>query len=152
MPDHPVTAVVAGMDLHFNYARALVATRLILGGAEFVATNTDGTYPTPDGLSPGTGWVIGALQGATGVAPTVIGKPQRAIFEAALEALQADKVTTAMIGDRLDTDILGARQAGIAAIGVLTGVTSAEQMAGSAVKPDVVYEGIAALAEALAGQ
>ena len=150
-PTHPVAAVVAGMDHDFNYAKAEVATRLILGGAEFVATNTDGTYPTPAGLSPGTGWVIGALQGATGVAPTVIGKPQRAIFEAALEALQADKVTTAMVGDRLETDILGARQAGITAIGVLTGVTSAEQMATSAIQPDVVYEGIAALAEALAG-
>jgi HAD superfamily hydrolase (TIGR01450 family) len=152
MPAHPVTAVVAGMDHDFNYAKAEVATRLILGGAEFVATNTDGTYPTPDGLSPGTGWVIGALIGATGVTPTVIGKPQRTIFEAALEALQADKSTAAMIGDRLDTDILGARQAGIIAIGVLTGVTSAEQMAGSAIQPDVIYEGIAALAEVLSDQ
>lgn len=150
MPDHTVTAVVAGMDRDFNYAKAEVATRLILGGAEFVATNTDGTYPTPEGLSPGTGWVIGALQGASGVTPTVIGKPQQAIFEAALEALQADKATTAMIGDRLDTDILGAQQVGIATIGVLTGVTSAAQMANSAIQPDVVYEGIAALAERLA--
>ena len=72
-----VAAVVAGMDRELTYAKAKVATRLILGGAEFVATNTDGTYPEPDGLSPGTGWVIGALQGATDVTPTVIGKPRR---------------------------------------------------------------------------
>ncbi|MGD2077494.1 MAG: HAD-IIA family hydrolase [Chloroflexota bacterium] len=150
MPTHAVAAVVAGMDRDFTYAKAEVATRLILGGAEFVATNTDGTYPTPGGLSPGTGWVIGALQGATGITPTVIGKPQRAIFEAALEGLHADRATTAMIGDRLDTDILGAQRVGIATIGVLTGVTTPEQMAKSAIQPDVIVEGIAALAEQLA--
>lgn len=149
MPAHSVTAVVAGMDRDFNYAKAEVATRLILGGAEFVATNTDGTYPTPEGLSPGTGWVIGALQGASGVKPTVIGKPETAIYTTALEALQADRVATAMIGDRLETDILGAQRASIATIGVLTGVTTAEQMASSAIKPDVIYQGIAELAEEL---
>jgi 4-nitrophenyl phosphatase len=150
MPGHAVSAVVAGMDRDFNYAKAEVATRLILGGAEFVATNTDGTYPTPEGLSPGTGWVIGALQGATGVRPTVIGKPEAAIFAAALEAMGAGKATTAMIGDRLETDILGAQRAGIATIGVLTGVTSAEQLASSAIQPDIVFQGIADLAEELA--
>jgi 4-nitrophenyl phosphatase len=149
MPDHAVTAVVAGMDREFNYAKAEVATRLILGGAEYVATNTDGTYPTPEGLSPGTGWVIGALQGATGVTPTVIGKPEAAIFITALEAMGADKATTAMIGDRLGTDILGAQRVGIPTIGVLTGVTTPEEMASSAIQPDVVYQGIAELAEEL---
>lgn len=149
MPDHAVTAVVAGMDRHFTYAKAEVAARLILGGAEFVATNTDGTYPTPDGLSPGTGWVIGALQGATGVTPKVIGKPEAAIFTTALEALGADKATTAMIGDRLGTDILGAQRVGIPTIGVLTGVTTREEMVSSHIQPDVVYEGIAELAEEL---
>lgn len=149
MPDQAVAAVVAGMDRHFTYAKAEVATRLILGGAEFVATNTDGTYPTPEGLSPGTGWVIGALQGATGVEPTVIGKPEAAIFTTALEAMGASKATTAMIGDRLGTDILGAQRVGISTIGVLTGVTTSEQMASSAIQPDVVYQGIAELAEEL---
>jgi 4-nitrophenyl phosphatase len=149
MPDHDVVAVAAGMDRKLNYDKAKVATRLILGGAEFVATNTDGTYPTPDGLSPGTGMVIGALKGTTGVEPTVIGKPQGAIFESALEALSADKETTAMIGDRLGTDILGAQRLGIPTIAVLTGVTSPEQMAASPIQPDIVFESIAELAEAV---
>jgi 4-nitrophenyl phosphatase len=151
MPEHTVAAVVAGMDREFTYAKAEVATRLILGGAEFVATNTDGTYPTPEGLSPGTGWVIGALQGASGVTPTVIGKPEAAIFTAALEAMQADKATTAMIGDRLGTDILGAQRVDIPTIGVLTGVTTPEEMASSAIQPDIVFDGIAELAEELEG-
>jgi 4-nitrophenyl phosphatase len=149
MPDHTVVAVAAGMDRGLTFDKAKVATRLILAGAEFVATNTDGTFPTPDGLSPGTGMVIGALKGTTGVAPTVIGKPERAIFEAALDALSAAKATTAMIGDRLETDILGAQRMGIPTIGVLSGVTTAEQMAASSIKPDIVFESIAELAEAL---
>ena len=149
MPDHDVVAVAAGMDRNLTYDKAKVATRLILGGAEFVATNTDGTYPTPEGLSPGTGMTIGALRGTTGVTPTVIGKPEQAIFTAALEAMTADKATTAMIGDRLETDILGAQRLGIPTIGVLTGVTTREEMAESDIQPDVVYESIAELAEVL---
>ena len=149
MPDHDVVAVAAGMDRGLTFDKAKVATRLILGGAEFVATNTDGTFPTPNGLSPGTGMVIGALKGTTGVNPTVIGKPEKAIFEAALEALSADKATTAMIGDRLETDILGAQRLGIHTIGVLSGVTTREEMATSGIQPDVVFESIAELAEVL---
>jgi len=149
MPDHDVVAVAAGMDRNLTYDKAKVATRLILGGAEFVATNTDGTYPTPEGLSPGTGMTIGALRGTTGVTPTVIGKPEQAIFTAALEAMTADKATTAMIGDRLETDILGAQRLGIPTIGVLTGVTTREEMAESDIQPDVVYESITELAEVL---
>ena len=149
MPDHAVVAVAAGMDRALTFNKVKVATRLILGGAEFVATNTDGTYPAADGISPGTGMVIGALQGTTGVTPTVIGKPEQAIYVAALEAKNADKATTAMIGDRMETDILGAQRLGIPTIGVLTGVTTREQMAESDIQPDVVYEGIAELAEVL---
>jgi 4-nitrophenyl phosphatase len=149
MPDHSVAAVAAGMDRSLTFDKAKVATRLILAGAEFVATNTDGTFPTADGLSPGTGMVIGALKGTTGVEPTVIGKPEAAIYEAALSALALDKATAAMIGDRLETDILGAQRVGIQTIGVLSGVTSSEQMAASNIRPDIVFEDIADLASAM---
>jgi 4-nitrophenyl phosphatase len=149
MPDHEVIAVVAGMDRGLTFDKVKVATRLILGGAEFVATNTDGTFPEPDGFSPGTGMVIGALKGTTGVEPTVIGKPEAAIYEAALDALSADKASTAMIGDRLETDILGAQRLGMLTIGVLSGVTTREQMAESAIQPDIVYESISGLADDL---
>jgi 4-nitrophenyl phosphatase len=137
------------MDRGLTFEKAKVATRLILGGAEFVATNTDGTFPTPDGLSPGTGMVIGALKGTTGIEPTIIGKPEKAIFEAALEALSASEATTAMIGDRLETDILGAQRLGIPAIAVLSGVTTPELIAQSDIQPDVVFESIAGLAESI---
>jgi 4-nitrophenyl phosphatase len=149
MPDHSVAAVAAGMDRSLTFDKVKVATRLILSGAEFVATNTDGTFPTPDGLSPGTGMVIGALKGTTGVEPTIIGKPETAIYEAALAALGVDKATAAMIGDRMETDILGAQRVGIATIGVLSGVTSPEQMAASNIRPDIVFESISELATAM---
>ncbi len=150
MPPGPVVAVVAGMDRAITHEKIKVAMRLILGGAEFVATNTDGNFPTPDGLSPGTGMVIGALQAVTGVQPTVIGKPQVAIYQAAMRHLGADPSTTAMLGDRLDTDILGAQRAGIGSIAVLTGVITREQLAASEIQPDLVFESIAELADALA--
>ena len=149
MPGHDVVAVAAGMDRGLTFDKAKVATRLILGGAEFLATYTYGSFPTPNGLSPGTGMVIGALKGTTGMEPTVIGKPRGAIFEAALEALSADKETTAMIGDRLGTDILGAQRLGIPTIGVLSGVTTPEEMAASDIQPDIVFDSIAELAAAL---
>ena len=148
-PQHEVVAVAAGMDRTITHEKIQIAMRLILAGAEFVATNTDGTYPTPEGLAPGTGMVIGALQATTGVTPVIIGKPQRAIFDQAMKALGADPATTAMIGDRLNTDILGGQRAGIATIGVLTGVTSPEQMAASPVRPDLIFDSIAGITRLL---
>ncbi len=148
-PKGEVVAVAAGMDRGLSFKKVAIAVRLILGGAEFVATNTDGTYPTPDGLLPGTGMVIGALKGSSGVTPTVIGKPEKAIFEVSMNALSADPQTTAMLGDRLNTDILGGQRAGIATIGVLSGVMTWEELAGSEIQPDIVFESIAELAEAL---
>lgn len=149
VPDREVVAVAAGMDRALTFEKVTIAVRLILGGAEFVATNTDGTFPSPEGLLPGTGMVIGALRGSSGVAPTVMGKPEQAIFDVSMKALSADPQTTAMLGDRLNTDILGGQRAGIATIGVLSGVATAEQLLTSEIQPDVVFESIAELAEAL---
>ena len=146
MPDHDVVAVAAGMDRAISYGKVRIGMRLIMAGAEFVATNTDGSYPAADGLNPGTGMVIGALQATSGAAPTVMGKPQRAMYEVAMRALNADPQTTAMLGDRLNTDILGAQKVGIGTIGVLTGVMTREQLANSEVKPHVVFTGIRELA------
>jgi 4-nitrophenyl phosphatase len=151
IPKQDVVALAAGMDRDLTFEKVKIAIRLILSGAEFIATNTDGTFPAPDGLTPGTGMVIGAIQGASGVKPTVMGKPERAIFEVAMKALNANPATTAMIGDRLETDILGAQRVGIVTIGVLTGVATREQMATSEIQPDFVFASIAELAQALDG-
>jgi 4-nitrophenyl phosphatase len=139
-PTKEIVAVVAGMDRQITHEKIKVAMRLILNGAEFVATNTDGSFPTPEGLNPGTGMVIGALQGTTNIAPTVIGKPQRAIFDAALDHFNADPHRTLMVGDRLDTDILGAQKVNIQTALVLTGVTNKAMLRNHTIQPDVVFE------------
>jgi HAD superfamily hydrolase (TIGR01450 family) len=151
MPTHPVVAVAAGMDREITYGRLKVAVRLILNGAVFIATNTDPTFVTPEGLNPGTGLIVGALQGATHVEPLVMGKPGEAIYHAAMRHLGADPATTAMLGDRLDTDILGAQRVGVGSIAVLTGVTSAAELRTSNIQPDCVFDSIGELAEALSG-
>jgi len=145
----PVDAVVAGMDRQINHEKIKIAMRLILEGAAFIATNTDGSFPTPEGINPGTGMVIGALQFTSGVKPYVTGKPFPAIFQAALKALDSQPAETLMIGDRLETDILGANQLGIRSAAVLTGVTSREEIRRGEIKPDYIFEDIAAVHQAL---
>ena len=148
-PDHEVVAVAAGMDRGLNVDKVKVAMRLILAGAEFVATNTDGSFPAPGGLSPGTGMVIGALQATSGIAPVVMGKPERAIYDVSMQAMGADPRTTAMLGDRLNTDILGAQRVGIGTIGVLSGVMTREELERSEIGVDVLFESIAEMSKAL---
>jgi len=149
IPKNNVTAVVAGMDREINIQKITIAMRLIMGGADFIATNTDGSFPTPDGIKPGTGTVIGALQFASGTEPYIVGKPQPAIFETALKVLGSKIENTLMVGDRLNTDILGANKLGIQTAAVLTGVTSRDEINQSEIKPDFIFEDIKSLHLAL---
>lgn len=141
-PTQKVKALVAGMDRQINHEKIKVAMRLIMNGAEFVATNTDGSFPTPEGINPGTGMVIGAIKATTNMEPTVIGKPQTAIFETALNRFKEVPENAVMVGDRLETDILGASRLGIKTVAVLTGVTSREEIAENEIKPDHIFESI----------
>lgn len=144
-----VDAVVVGMDTEITFRKLAVATLAIRRGAGFYATNPDRTFPTPEGLVPGAGSIVAALVAATDVTPEVIGKPQPAIFEAAVDAYGGEHSTTAMIGDRLETDILGAKNTGIGTIAVLSGVTSPELLAASDIQPNLVFPSILELAHAL---
>jgi len=146
-----VAFVVVGLDRQFTYDKMTMATRAILRGARFIGTNPDKGFPAPDGLVPGAGAVLAGIEAATGVAPLIIGKPQRAIFELALQKLAADTATTAMLGDRLETDIHGGSQMGLLTILVLSGVTDAEQLASSTIHPDLVYQDVAVLHQAWKG-
>jgi 4-nitrophenyl phosphatase len=148
-PIEEIKAVVAGMDRDITHSKIKVAMRLILEGAEFVATNTDSSYPTPEGIHPGTGMVIGALIGTTEIKPKVIGKPSSEIFTTSMELIGANHESTVMIGDRLNTDIIGAQNAGIKSILVLTGVTTSDILSNSAIQPDVVFLSIKEVALAL---
>ncbi|MGB2955316.1 MAG: HAD-IIA family hydrolase [Anaerolineales bacterium] len=148
-PENEVVAVVAGMDRQINHQKIKIAMRLIINGAAFIATNTDGSFPTPEGINPGTGMVIGALQFTSGVEPYIAGKPHPAIFETALKALGSTPEETLMVGDRLETDILGANLLGIMTAAVLTGVTSRREIKKNQIQPDYIFEDIAVLHQAL---
>lgn len=107
-------AVVVGCDERISYMDIRRAARLIRRGARFVATNEDPTFPTPSGPAPATGAIVAAVRVASGKAPHVVGKPHAEMFEAALR--DRNPAAAVMIGDRLSTDIVGARQQGISAI------------------------------------
>jgi len=124
-PEQPVDAVVVGVDFDFDETRLAAAAAAIRRGARFVATNADPRYPTPEGFRPGAGAMVEAVREATGVSPLVIGKPEPAMFTAILEETGVRADEALVVGDSLDSDILGARRAGIASILVLTGVTTA---------------------------
>lgn len=148
LADHDVAAVVVGVDFELTYDKLTRATLEIRRGAVFVGTNNDKTFPSDDGLTPGAGAIIAAVQTATDAQPILIGKPQRAMFDMAVQAMGGDPAATAMLGDRLDTDIEGAQRAGLKSILLLTGVTTSELLAQSSVKPDLVFQDLPALCEA----
>ena len=140
--------VVVGMDTRLTYEKLKTATLLIRGGARFIATNPDKTLPTEEGLVPGNGAAIAALEAATGVIPFVVGKPEPAIFELALARMGVGKEGAAVIGDRLETDILGGQMAGLSTILVLSGAASRQELENSTIKPDLVFENVRQLYEA----
>jgi 4-nitrophenyl phosphatase len=134
--------VVVGLDPHLCYDQLSDATLLIRAGARFIGCNPDVTLPSERGLLPGNGATLAFLQASTGVAPVIIGKPERAMFDAALAAMGTTRANTASLGDRLETDILGARNSGLHSILVLSGATDRTMLATSPVQPDWVFDSI----------
>ncbi len=146
-------AVVAGMDLNLTYETLKQAALYIRSGVPFIGTNPDLTFPSPEGLIPGTGSLLAALEAATDVSPTVIGKPRAPMFDTALATLGTSAAETLMIGDRLNTDILGAQRVGMPTTLLFTGVTTPDALSdtNNDIWPDVAYEGLPALISAWAG-
>lgn len=137
--------VVVGADFEVTYAKLRAATLAIRAGAQFIGTNPDRTFPAADGITPGAGALLAAVVAATDRTPTVMGKPERAMFDTALRLLDATPASTLMVGDRLDTDIVGAQHAGLQTALVLTGVSSAAEAAAHVPPPDAVYADLPAL-------
>jgi len=142
-----VRVVIVGYDSSVNYQKLTIGLRCLLNGADFIGTNADPTFPATDGLAPGAGSLIAALETASGRKARIMGKPAAAMFRAALARLGTEAAHTLMIGDRLDTDILGAQQAGLPAALVLTGVTTRAELdaPGQSIKPDGVFDDLIAL-------
>jgi 4-nitrophenyl phosphatase len=120
-------AVVAGIDRFVSYQKLRQATLHIRAGAPFYGTNPDKTFPTPQGLVPGAGAILAAIEAATDVSPIVIGKPSPFMMTIALERLGASPQETLVVGDRLETDITAGQSAGCRTALVLSGVSTREQ-------------------------
>lgn len=144
-------AVVVGLDPALTYLRLAAAADAIRAGARFVATNRDPLFPMERGLRPGAGAIVAALEAASGVPPTVIGKPAGRLLELAAASVGRSAAEAVMIGDSLATDLPAARAVGARAILMLTGVTRREQVErlSPELRPDAVAADAAELAEAL---
>jgi 4-nitrophenyl phosphatase len=146
--DDNAEVVVVGLEFDVTYEHLRRATLQIRAGARFIGTNPDPSFPSPEGLIPGAGSIIAAIEVATDVQPEIIGKPYAPMFEYALEKMGTDPAHTLMIGDRISTDIAGAVELGIKTALVFTGVTTPDELVQSDIQPDVAYEDLDALLKA----
>ncbi len=145
----PVAAVAVGLDREFTYAKLYAANAAIRAGARFIATNADVTLPTEVGLVPGCGSIVAAIAASTGQQPEIVGKPEGLLFAIASGQMGVPIEQTAAIGDRLDTDIVAANTSGAISVMVLTGVSTREEIALSAEKPDLVFTDLNAVLDAI---
>jgi NagD protein len=139
--------VILGETRTYSFERITRAIRLIAAGARFIATNPDPSGPSPDGLVPATGSVAALISKATGIEPYYVGKPNPLMMRSALNALDAHSETTAMIGDRMDTDIVSGLEAGLETVLVLTGVSTRESAERFPFRPSRILESVAELAD-----
>ncbi|MEX1248788.1 MAG: HAD-IIA family hydrolase [Anaerolineales bacterium] len=138
-------AVVVGLDRQLTYEKLSTATHLIRGGAAFIGTNPDRTLPSPQGEVPGAGAILAALEAATGVRATVIGKPERALLDSALKHLGLQPSEALMIGDRVETDVAAGQKTGCPTALLLSGVTSAEAAKDWKPAPDYIEKDLESL-------
>lgn len=141
--------VVCGIDRNISWEKLATATLNINAGATFIGTNGDTSLPTELGEIQGNGAILAALTAATHITPTIIGKPGPIIYQQAMDILQSKPEETIAIGDRLDTDILGAIRADIRSLLVLTGVSSEEDVNASTFKPTWTVDNITSITLAL---
>ncbi|MDN6202529.1 MAG: HAD-IIA family hydrolase [Micrococcaceae bacterium] len=137
--------VVLGETRTYSFEAITRAIRLIAQGARFITTNPDATGPSPEGVMPATGAVAALISQATDRQPYVVGKPNPMMFRSALNRIQAHSETTAMIGDRMDTDIVAGMEAGLYTVLVHSGITQPEDIERFPFRPDTVFPSVAEL-------
>ncbi|UEL29891.1 HAD-IIA family hydrolase [Pseudarthrobacter sp. L1SW] len=143
--DEDPVAVVQGFNPEIGWKDLAEATYVVNAGALWVATNTDMSIPQARGIAPGNGTLVQAVAAATGQTPQVAGKPEAPLFHSAAKRLEAERPL--VVGDRLDTDILGGNNAGFATVAVLTGVDTRQTIlaARAAERPDYIISSLADL-------
>jgi NagD protein len=137
--------VVVGEGRAFTYDMVERAVQMIFNGAKLIATNMDPNCPTQDGLRPGCGAIVAMLETATGVKAFSVGKPSPVMLRSARKELGLSTAETIVIGDTMDTDILGGVQMGYRTVLVLSGGTRRDDLGRFAYRPDVIVESIAEL-------
>jgi NagD protein len=149
LTDQDPDYVVLGETRTYSFERIAQAIRLVVRGARFIATNPDPTGPTPDGPLPATGSVAALISRASGVDPYFVGKPNPLMMRSALNAIDAHSETAAMVGDRMDTDVVSGLEAGMHTVLVLTGITSREEAERFPYRPSRIVDSIADLIDEL---
>ena len=142
-----VAAVVVGIDWQVSYSQLKRAALHVRAGARFIGTNGDRTFPSPEGIIPGNGALLAFIEAATDTPPLLIGKPERVLYEMALKRMRAVPDQTLVLGDRMETDILGAVRLGLKSALVLTGVTAREELSAFEYQPDWVFNDLPALTQ-----
>lgn len=140
--------VVATIFFGLNYSILTELTLAIRNGARFIATNPDPSLPTERGQVPGTGSIVALLSTASGKRPEYVGKPYPGMYQQAMQRVGTQPAATLMVGDRYETDIVGALDLGMLTAGVTTGVTSAAEFASMDRPPHLVVSGLPQLLEA----
>lgn len=131
--------VIIGETEEYDYARIIEATLLIQEGAKFIATNPDLTGPSLRGLVPACGALVAPIEKVTGVSPYFLGKPNPVMMFLARKKLGVHSANCFMIGDRMDTDIMGGLESGMTTCLVLSGVTDRETMNRFPYQPDYIF-------------
>ena len=137
------TYVVLGETHSYQYDRITRAVRLIESGAQFIATNPDVSGPSEHGTVPGCGAMAALIEKATGKAPFFVGKPNPLMMRSALNFLDAHSEESVMVGDRMDTDIIGGIESGMQTILVLSGVTARPEVENYPYRPTRIVESVA---------
>ncbi|SEE63841.1 HAD-IIA family hydrolase [Ruania alba] len=134
--------VVLGETRTYSFSAITKAIRFVADGARFIATNPDVTGPSSEGPLPATGAVAAMITAATGRKPYFVGKPNPVMIRTALNRIDAHSEQTAMIGDRMDTDVVAGMEAGLRTFLVLSGSTKADQVEAYPYRPSTVVDGI----------
>lgn len=147
LTEHDPDYVVLGETRTYSFERITTAIRLISDGARFIATNPDTTGPSPDGPLPATGSVAALIREATGSEPFYVGKPNPLMMRYGLNLIEAHSETSAMIGDRMDTDVLAGLESGLRTVLVLTGTTAEGEVDTFPYRPSLVVDSVADLVD-----
>lgn len=141
--------VVVGMTRHVCYRHLAIANQLINNGAIFIGTNPDVTFPSEIGRMPGAGSILAFLETASGITPKVIGKPNSIMFQEAIQRLSGSADNTVMVGDRMNTDIVGAHSVGLRTVLLLSGIAKKEDLQTAVIEPDWVFDNLKSFTAAL---